>query len=110
GGNVNQQFLAAMNAIRGAALGCVYQIPLPATGAPDYGKVNVVYTPGSGGNAQTIPYVMDKASCPANGDGWYYDDPNNPMEILLCDGTCTRVEADVMGQINVTLGCTTVIL
>ncbi len=30
--NVSQQFLAALNKIRGAALGCQYKIPVPQGG------------------------------------------------------------------------------
>jgi hypothetical protein len=109
GGNVNQQFLDAMNAIRGAALGCQYQIPLPVDGTPNYQEVNVVYTPSGGGAPVTFPYVASKADCPAAGNAWYYDDANNPTHILLCDATCTLVEADVMGSVSITLGCATVI-
>ena len=109
GGNVNQQFLAAMNAIRHAALGCVYQIPAPSGGGtPDYSSVNVVFTP-SGGPSRTFPYVMSQANCPASGDGWYYDNPQNPTQIILCSSTCTAVEADMMGEVDITLGCTTVV-
>jgi hypothetical protein len=109
GGNTNQQFLDAMNAIRHAALGCTYGIPLPVDGAPDYSSVNVVYTPGGGGSPITIPYVMDKASCPASGNAWYYDNPAAPMQIILCDAACGTIEADTMGEVDVTLGCATVI-
>jgi hypothetical protein len=105
--NVNQQFLAAMNAIRGAALGCKYQIPT-ATGTPNYNEVNVVFTPGSG-SSQTFPYVMSAASCPANGAAWYYDDPANPTQIILCPGACTAVQGDAMGSVGIYLGCATVI-
>ncbi len=110
GGNVNQQFLDAMNAIRHAALGCQYLIPLPTNGTPNFGEVNVVYTPGGGGAAQTFPNVMDQASCPATGNGWYYNDAANPTQIILCPSTCTAVEGDTMGEVDVTLGCSTVIL
>ncbi|MEO6776917.1 MAG: vWA domain-containing protein [Kofleriaceae bacterium] len=109
GGNVNQQFLDAMNAIRHAALGCQYLIPTPTNGSPNFDEVNVVYQP-MGGNAQTFPKVMDAASCPANGDGWYYDDPANPTQIILCPSSCTLVEGDMTGEVDVTLGCSTVIL
>lgn len=109
GGNVNQQFLDAMNAIRHAALGCQYQIPTPTSGTPDFGEVNVVYQP-MGANAQTFPNVMNQASCPANGNGWYYDDPTNPTQIILCPASCSLVEADMTGEVDVTLGCSTVIL
>lgn len=110
GGNVNQQFLDAMNAIRHDALGCQYTIPLPTDGStPNFDEVNVVYQP-MNGNAQTFPRVMDLASCPASGDGWYYDDPQNPTQIILCPASCTRVEGDTTGEVDVTLGCSTVIL
>ncbi len=108
GGNVNQQFLAAMNAIRGS-LACTYKIPLPASGTPDFSSVNVVYTP-TGGVPETIPNVPDKASCPAGGNGWYYDNPNMPSYIILCDSTCGTVQADATGSLNIALGCATVIL
>jgi hypothetical protein len=109
GGNVNQQFLDTVNAIRGAALGCRYQIPLPADGsAPNYNQVNVVFTPSMGG-VQTLPYVMSAAGCPANGNGWYYDDPANPTQIILCDSTCSSVGADTGGSVSIYLGCTTII-
>ncbi|MDB4958481.1 MAG: hypothetical protein JWO36_6050 [Myxococcales bacterium] len=107
--NVNQQFLAAMNAIRHAALGCQYQIPVPTNGSPNYEEVNVVYTP-QGAASQTFPYVMTKANCPANGDGWYYDNPANPMQIILCDSTCNRIQGDTTGEVDITLGCSTIIL
>jgi hypothetical protein len=108
--NVNQQFLAAMNAIRHSVLGCQYQIPLPASGSPNYQEVNVVFTPGGGGSPRTFPNVMGKASCPASGDGWYYDHPAAPTQIMLCDSTCTEVQADTAGNVDITLGCSTVIL
>jgi hypothetical protein len=110
GGNVNQQFLDAMNAIRHDALGCQYVIPTPTDGStPNFDEVNVVYQP-MGGNAQTFPNVMDLASCPMNGNGWYYDDPANPTQIILCPASCTLVEGDMTGEVDVTLGCSTVIL
>src|SRR5262249_3751300 len=40
-----QQFLDALNAIRGTTLQCSYQIPVPEAGTPDYNAVNVEYTP-----------------------------------------------------------------
>jgi hypothetical protein len=106
GGNVNQQFLAAMNAIRNSA-SCTYQIPLPMSGTVDYTQVNVVFTP-NGGSAITIPNVANKAACPASGDGWYYDDPAHPTVINLCETTCGSVQAS--GDVQITLGCDTVIL
>ena len=108
GGNTNQQFLDAMNAIRHSVLGCQYQIPMPTTGSPDYGTVNVVFT--NNGVATTFPYVMTKQNCPASGDGWYYDNPASPTQIILCNSTCQRVESQTTAEVDITLGCATVIL
>jgi hypothetical protein len=111
GANVNQQFLMAMNAIRHAALGCSYAVPTNPNGQPvDYHQVNIVYQPGGGGNPVTLPYVMSKAQCPATGNGWYYDNPAAPTQILLCDSSCSTIEVDTTGSVNITLGCSTVIL
>lgn len=105
--NTNDQFLMALNAIRGAALGCTYDIPQPTQGTPDYGKVNVQYTPGGGGPVEVFDHYQDKAHCPASGNGWYYDDNTNPTQINLCDDTCNLVGADLTGKIDILLGCKT---
>jgi len=111
GGNVNQQFLQAMNDIRHAALGCSYDVPTdPNGGTVDYNTVNIVYQPGNGGAPVTLPNVGTKAMCPASGQGWYYDNPSAPTKILLCDSSCSGIEVDTMGSVNITLGCSTVIL
>jgi hypothetical protein len=108
--NVNQQFLMAMNQIRHAALGCSYSVPTSSDGTPvDYNEVNIVYQPGNGDPPVTLPYVMTKANCPATGNGWYYDDPQMPTQILLCDSSCSTIEVDETGQVDITLGCSTVI-
>jgi hypothetical protein len=106
--NVNQQFLDALNQIRGAALSCTYLIPVPTKGNPDFNSVNVQYTPGGGGPVIVLPKVKDKASCPAGGDAWFYDNNAAPKEILLCDATCTKIAADTKGQIDILLGCATI--
>jgi uncharacterized protein YegL len=108
-GNVGQQFLDALNAIRGAALGCVYRLPSPDGGTPDYDKVNVQYTPGGGGAAQVFPFKNSLADCPAGGDGWYYDNPSAPTLINLCPATCDKVKADTSGTVDVLLGCKTIL-
>ncbi len=110
GGNTNQQFLDALNAIRRSALGCSYQIPTPTTGMLNYAEVNVTYTAGNGTTSWTLPYVADKASCPALANGWYYDNATNPTKIVLCDPTCSMVSADPDGEVDITLGCATTIL
>jgi hypothetical protein len=104
--NVSTQFLAALNKIRGAALGCQYKIPVPDSGTIDTGLVNVQFTP-IGGKAELVPQVANKGLCPASGNAWYYDNPSNPTEILLCTTTCGTVATG--GRVDVLTGCQTVI-
>jgi hypothetical protein len=110
--NVEQQFVTALNAIRGASLPCDYAIPQPDGGTPDFGKLNVEYTAGSGAQA-TIPYVGTAASCNPTTGGWYYDaDPSQggvPTKILLCGASCTAIKGDAQGRIDIVLGCATVV-
>ncbi|MCC6555434.1 MAG: VWA domain-containing protein [Polyangiaceae bacterium] len=107
--NAEQQFLDAMNAIRGSALACSYQIPVPQSGTPDFNAVNVQYTPGDGGQPVVIPKVANEAACPPSGLAWYYDDNASPTQIILCDGACAQISADATGQIDILLGCETVV-
>jgi hypothetical protein len=107
GGSAQQQFLDALNQIRGNALGCTYQIPTGSDVDPT--EVNITYTPGGGGQAQVIPQVASMAACPATGNAWYYDNPAAPTEIILCSATCGTIQADTTGSVGITLGCHTVI-
>jgi len=107
--DVTQQFLDALNTIQGTALGCIYSIPQPDMGTPDYGKVNVEYTPGDGGPTQTIPKVTGPEDCPTDSYAWHYDDNNNPTQIVLCEFACSELSSDLMGQIDIVLGCASVI-
>jgi von Willebrand factor type A domain len=104
--NVSTQFLAALNKIRGAALGCQYKIPVPDSGTIDTALVNVQFTP-TGGKSELVPQVANKGVCPASGNAWYYDNPSNPTEILLCTTTCGTVATG--GRVDVLTGCQTVV-
>lgn len=104
-GNVGQQFIDALNAIRGAALACEYLIPKPQTGTVDPTKVNVTFTP-DGGQPETWPKYANEAACPPTGNGWYYDNDVAPTKILLCPGTCSMVK-NTKGQVDVLFGCAT---
>jgi hypothetical protein len=104
--NVSQQFLAALNKIRGQALGCQYKIPVPKSGSVNFSEVNVEFT-ASGGKSTIVPQVADKGHCPSSGDAWYYDNPSSPTEILLCTSTCGTVSAG--GELDVLSGCQTVV-
>jgi len=105
--NVSTQFLTALNKIRGAALGCQYKIPIPATGTTNFKEVNVQFT-ATGGTPEIVPQVANQAACPATSNAWYYDNPSSPTEILLCTTTCGTVATG--GDVSVLTGCQTVVV
>jgi hypothetical protein len=107
--NVNQQFLDALNKIRGSALGCTYKIPVPTSGTINYDTVNVQYTPGGTTTPVIIPKVSDKSKCVAGIDSWYYDNNTKPTQILLCADSCTKIAGDAKATVSVVSGCAQVV-
>ncbi|HEU5072995.1 MAG TPA: vWA domain-containing protein [Polyangiaceae bacterium] len=99
------QFKAIVDTIREFTFSCSLTIPEPANGEEfDKNKVNVKYTSDSLGE---IPFTYDP-TCPADGNGWFYDDEANPTTIQICANVCDaiRVQLDE-GNLNVELGCQT---
>ncbi len=100
-GNAANEFLDALNEIRGA-VGCVYKIPVPTGGGePDLTKLNVVFKP-NGGTPETFPNVASAADCMGK-KAWYYDDNANPTQIILCPAACDLV-SNQAGPVVVELG------
>jgi hypothetical protein len=99
----SQQFVDAMNAIRGIALPCDYAIP--SGGAPN--KVNLSFDEGSG--PAFVPNVGSAQGCDPAAGGWYYDNPSAPQRILTCTATCDLFKSKTNGQVNVVVGCDTVV-
>lgn len=103
GGNVGQEFIDALNLIRGTALACEYKMPtLPPGKKPTF--VVVRYTPGDGSAKKQLKRVLTKAECGSE-LGWYYDDNTNPTKILLCPGACGVVQPDTKGKVEVIVMC-----
>jgi hypothetical protein len=96
------QFLNAMKSIQSSLLGCNFAMPTTDAGIIQTDKVKVVFTPGAGGPTQ-LPRVNDQSAC--SGPGWYYDNNANPTSIILCPGSCTTVQADPSGKVDIELGC-----
>ena len=104
-GNAQAELLAALKAIQGSQVACVFAMPEGKPGTTvDPAKVNVNYTSGAG-PTQTIGQVPGPGDC-QNG-GWYYDDPVNPKTITLCPSTCATVQADPNAKMQILLGCAT---
>ncbi len=106
GVNAGQEFLDALNKIRGD-LQCTYSIPTPKEGEVDTEKVNVTFT--QAGIREFVPRVDGAANC-GLGDtaGWYYDTPTNPSRITLCKHSCAAVQGGGV-IVDVVLGCQTVV-
>lgn len=106
GVNAGQEFLDALNKIRGD-LQCTYAIPTPKEGEVDPDKVNVTFT--RAGIRDFVPRVDGAANC-GLGDtaGWYYDTPTNPSRITLCKHSCAAVQGGGV-VVDVVLGCQTVV-
>ncbi len=107
-GNVTQQFLQALDQIKGKALPCEFKVPTPTSGQVDYNKVNVQVT-SSGGNTSLL-YVGDASKCDPTNGGWYYDiDPaaGTPTKIAVCPSTCTAFKGQTGAQVDILIGCKT---
>lgn len=108
--NVTQQFLDALNKIRGSALACEYSIPAPPQGqTADYNKINVQFD--SNGQQATVYYVGSADKCDPQSGGWYYDvDPSQgqPTKIIACPTTCNQFKTATTGsQVSIQVGCDT---
>jgi hypothetical protein len=91
-----------------AYLPCVYELPEPPGDQElDPDRVNFVFTPSSG-TPLTVPRVESSAACGAN-EGWYYDDPENPGLIFACPETCSQLENEANGRVDIAFGCATVV-
>ena len=104
-GNVTEKFLEALEGIRRSALSCSYDIPPPKSGEIDYGAVNVTFRQGASKPA-TFFYVSTEKDCELSADSaWYYDDPKQPQQVVLCPKTCERVSAASDAKMDVAFGC-----
>lgn len=108
-GNTEQELIAALKAIQESAVACTFAMPESSDpdSPVDPNKVNVKYTPGDGGEDTNLPQVTNADACGAEG-GWYYDDPDDPAIIQLCDSTCNAVQSDEAAKISIVLGCSTI--
>jgi len=98
-------FLQALDDIRTKATFCELEIPRPAVNfVIKFDRVNVDFT--YQGNATRFTRVSDSANCAdASALAWYYDDPEAPHRIRLCDNACDYVRQHLGGKVNVVFGC-----
>lgn len=98
--------LDALQRITRQTLSCELDLPRPAGGGmADPAFVNVVFSPHSS-RAYVIPQDRSQP-CNAGANGWQYD--STQQQIRLCGTACTSVRSDLGGQIDVVLGCPSVV-
>jgi hypothetical protein len=108
-GGGGRDILNALNQIRrDAQIPCTLDIPKPNHAALDFNKVNVIYGD-SKCNLTTLVRVDSAAACFGVKDGWYYDHPDHPTRVRLCESTCKMV-SQPMGQLRIAMGCQTIII
>jgi len=98
-GNASQTEMAfetAINAIRGQVLSCTFPLNLDKdAGMLDPSKVNVTVD------------GMTVSQDPNN--GWTYDNPSNPTEIIFHGTSCNNLKMNSMATVNIILGCATIV-
>lgn len=96
-----------LESIRVQQFSCDLQIPeVPVGETFSKDMVNVVFAH-SGGTDETLP---KNPTCAGAGVGWYYDNEASPSVIKLCDTSCTAIQADQTGTLQVELGCPSITL
>ncbi|MBP9114455.1 MAG: VWA domain-containing protein, partial [Polyangiaceae bacterium] len=95
---LKQDFVDAINKVRGLAIGCEYKLENNGGGAINPNKVNVVWTDGSGKET----FVPKNAQ-----NGWSYDDDQNPTKVILHGTSCSDATEDLQSSVKVVIGCDT---
>jgi hypothetical protein len=91
----------ALGEVRGQTVSCDLKLPAPPPGQTfDKTLVNVSYrAPGA-----TMDEIVKNSPNCKDPLGWQYDNADMPKSILLCPGTCAKVQS---GTLNVNFGCAT---
>jgi hypothetical protein len=89
----------------GTKITCDWPLPPPPAGKTFAGDLVEVRRSSDAGT-NTIPKVNSAMDC-AQG-GWHFDNNFNPTKILACPSTCTQMQSQPGGQIDVAYGCESV--
>ena len=102
----NYSSMAVANAIghvRGAVLGCLYDLPQPEGGTVDLGKVNVSYS--TSGPVMSLYKRKDMSNMCTNDGCWDYTPDMTQVELI--GKACTDVKNAMNAKVTITVGCTT---
>jgi hypothetical protein len=100
-----EHLVDTVRSISVAPFPCEFEIPNvdDPTLQVDYDLVQVLYWPENAGEPEQIPRIENAAVCALSPNGgWYYDDPQEPTSIHVCDCICNRFGR---GIAEVRFGC-----
>lgn len=105
--DVAQRFLDAMLSITTTNIPCSHVIERETEDGGllriDSLRANVFYTPNSTGQQLQLPQRADRTACRGTMEGGYYfDDPSDPTQVVLCDRSCQELGA---GELDILLTC-----
>ncbi len=84
---------------------CTFDIPPPPSGQTlDPNLVNVQFKSASG-QGERVYRVASANTCDAATGGWYYDNPNAPKQIVLCQSSCSSVVGKTGASVAIEFGC-----
>jgi hypothetical protein len=93
----------AMGVVAGVPVVCEFEVPDPPMGSMlDLDEIRVTWRSGDVVRAM-LERVDGMGAC--TGNGWYFDDPVAPTQIVLCPDVCRDVQADPDAQMDIALGC-----
>lgn len=98
----------ARGIVAGVPVSCEFAIPEPPEGLVlNYEMIGVTYR---SGDEVRMPLRRVENADACAGDGWYFDDPVEPTEILLCPELCSAVQLDPDARMDVALGCLPILM
>ena len=100
GGDVEQELIAVFQAIAKENAQCIFE--LENADAIDPYDGSVTFYSSVNGSTEPLPYLTGPDEC---GDGWYFDNPDQPTSVLLCGNTCDVVQSDNRAKLDLGFGC-----
>ncbi len=90
---LQMKFETALDTIRGQVISCTFPIQSSGLGQVDPTRVNVE--------------VDGKTILQDPNNGWTYNDPTNPTDIILHGAACTTATGTITAKVSIVLGCVT---
>jgi len=100
-----QQLATAIAQVRGAVLGCIFDLPVPEGGTVDPNQVNVSYSIGGGPADDLYKRASASEDCSQQGCWDYTSDG----KVELFGKACDDVKGSTSADVEITVGCATIV-